>query len=86
MNGIHLLFDNETIARVLSVPTEELDLFDVQNQDKIQDLFTQFVEQKSFGEKRDFLESLDTASYELLLRTYFQIVETSLFAADSSRH
>jgi hypothetical protein len=86
MNGIHLLFDNETIARILRSPTEDMDLFQVRNLDKIHDLFTAFVGHKTLQEKRMWLESLDKESYEMLLRTYFYIVENSLFNADPTRH
>ena len=86
MNGIHLLFDNETIARILRKPTEELDLFTADsNLDKIQDLFSAFIQKVTFQEKQIFLAELDPASYEMLLRTYFHIVDNSLMAADS-RH
>ena len=86
MNGIHLLFDNETIARILKTPTESLDLFHFRNLDKIQELFTEFVRNETLQEKRMWLESLDSGSFEMLLRTYFHIVDNSLFAADSTRH
>ena len=85
MNGIHLLFDNATIARVLKTPTEEEKLFQKRNIEKIQDLFTRFVKEESLQNKRDFLEKLDNESFELLLRTYFHIVDNSL-AADELRH
>ena len=86
MNGIHLLFDNETIARILKKPTEEIDLFHMRNLDKIQDLFSQFIQKASFQEKLLFLSELDSESYEMLLRTYFHIVDNSIFTADSLRH
>ena len=86
MNGIHLLFDNETIARILRNPTEQMDLFHFRNLDKIQDLFTEFVKRQGLQEKRMWLESLDQESFEMLLRTYFHIVDNTLFAADSIRH
>lgn len=85
MNGIHLLFDNETIARILRKPTEELDLFTDSKLDKIQDLFSAFIQKVTFQEKQIFLAELDPDSYEMLLRTYFHIVDNSLMAADS-RH
>lgn len=86
MNGIHLLFDNETIARILRKPTEELDLFTQDSKlDKIQDLFSAFIQKVTFQEKQIFLAELDPESYEMLLRTYFHIVDNSLMAADS-RH
>lgn len=86
MNGIHLLFDNKTIARILRSPTEDMDLFQVRNLDKIQDLFSAFVGHKTLQDKRMWLDSLDKESYEMLLRTYFYIVENSLFNADPTRH
>lgn len=86
MNGIHLLFDNETIAKILKTPTEEKDLFHFKNLDRIEELFTQFVKNESLQQKRLWLETLDQESFEMLLRTYFHIVDSSLFAAESSRH
>ncbi len=86
LNGIHLLFDNETIARILKVPTEEEKLFNLRNLDKIQDLFSQFVQQETFHGKQAYLHGLDPESFELLLRTYFHIVDNSLMSSDSSCH
>ncbi len=86
MNGIHLLFDNETIARILKTPTESIDLFHVKNIERIQKLFTDFIQKETFQEKELYLQSLDPESYEMLLRTYFQIVDNSLFSADPIRH
>lgn len=86
MNGIHLLFDNETIAKVLKTPTEHVDLFALKNLDKIQDLFTEFIKRATLQEKLIYLHSLDQESFEMLLRTYFHIVDNSLFQADSDRH
>ena len=86
MNGIHLLFDNETIARVLKTPTEEKVLFHNRNLDKIQGLFAEFVQQETFHQKQQFLSSLDNESFELLLRTYFHIVDNSLLAEEFNRH
>lgn len=86
MNGIHLLFDNQTIARILKVPTEHLDLFHMKNLDKIQELFTEFIKRETLQEKHLYLQSLDPQSFEMLLRTYFHIVDNSLFSAESDRH
>lgn len=86
MNGIHLLFDNETIAQILKTPTDENVLFHNRNLDKIQVLFADFVQKESFHAKQQYLSSLDKESYELLLRTYFHIVDNSLLNADYDRH
>ncbi|MGE4132854.1 MAG: hypothetical protein AB7F86_14535 [Bdellovibrionales bacterium] len=86
MNGIHLLFDNETIARVLRIPTEHIDLFHMKNLDRIQELFTEFIKRKTLQEKQLYLASLDQESFEMLLRTYFHIVDNSLFTELPHRH
>lgn len=86
MNGIHLLFDNETIARILRTPLEEDELFHSRNLDKIKDLFSEFVKQETLAMKREYLEALDPDSFELLLRTYFHIVDKSLYTSESHWH
>ncbi len=86
MNGIHLLFNNAKIAKILATPTEDDELFGLENLDRIQDLFSQLVQHETFEEKVEFLEALDANGYELLLRTYFHIVENSLYASSTVRH
>lgn len=86
MNGIHLLFDNETIAKVLKTPTEHIDLFQVKNLDKIQELFTEFIKRETLQDKQLYLHSLDEKSFEMLLRTYFHIVDNSLMQAELDKH
>ena len=86
MNGLHLLFDHQRVAEILKTPTEESTLFHDDNLEKIQGLFATFVQRESFHEKLEYLESLDKNSFELLLRTYFHIVDNSLYAEESNRH
>lgn len=86
LRGVHHLFDNHEIARVLSTPTEELNLFTVDHLDRVQELFSELVSHPSVSEKMDFLASLDPESYEILLRAYFQLVENTLLAATAYRH
>lgn len=85
MNGIHLLFDNSTIAEVLKTPTEHIDLFHMKNLDKIQDLFTEFIRRETLADKQLYLSTLDKESFEMLLRTYFHIVDNSVMT-ESDRH
>ena len=46
MNGIHLLFDKSSIAKILSTPTEEMEFFTLDRMTKIQKLFTEFVKKR----------------------------------------
>ncbi|MGE0764519.1 MAG: hypothetical protein AB7N80_14685 [Bdellovibrionales bacterium] len=86
MNGLHVLFDNAMVAKILQKPTEELDFFSFDNLDRIQSLFTKFVERPTLNDKKDFIASLDRESYEILVRTYFHIVDNSILAANRPRH
>lgn len=86
MKGLHLLYDNSTIAKILHTPTEELDFFNFENMDKIQELFSEFITKETFEDKKDFVNTLDPDSYEILLRTYFHIVESTLLTATNYKH
>jgi len=86
MNGVHHLFDNQVIARILQTPTEEIDFFNFENMDRIQELFTQLLNQNSVQEKKTFLQSLDANSYEILVRIYFHIVDNTLMTSDTLKH
>lgn len=78
-NGFHVLFDNETIRRVLSSPTEDMDFFTFENTKKVQKILGDFLAKPSLEAKKSFLETLDEETHELLIRTYFNIVENSIF-------
>jgi hypothetical protein len=84
--GLHLLFDNEDIRKVLSRPTEDLDFFTFENVDRIQKLLGDFITKTTLEAKRTFLERLDRDTYELLLRTYFNIVENSIYEQGLLKH
>ena len=86
MNGIHVLFDNAVVAEILKKPNEEMDFFNFENIDQIQSLFTKFVERPTVNDKRIFIESLDSTHLEMLVRTYFHIVDNSILAANRPRH
>ncbi len=86
IKGIHHLFDHADIAEILRRPTEEIDFFNFQNMDKIQDLFLELIQKKSFEEKKIFLANLDKENYEIVLRAYFHIVENTARAAHDFKH
>lgn len=84
--GLHILFDREKLSQILSEPPSTEDLFKTENMQKIQELFTELVDKRSFMEKQDFLESLDQRSFAMLVHTYFHLVENSLRAVQSYLH
>ncbi len=86
MMGIHHLFENRQIANILKTPTEEIDFFTSKNMDVIQKLFDQLIQKSSIEEKRAFIDRLSPVQYEMLLRTYFHIVESTLLTNGVVRH
>ncbi len=86
LNGFHFLFDHRSVAKVLTKPTEELDFFRYEKMDRIQTLFTLLIEQDSMDDKLEFLSSLELEDYEILLRTYFHLVENTLLASLPFKH
>lgn len=86
MNGIHLLFDHREVAQVLRTPTEEMDFFSFDNIRVIQDLFSGLIASEGVWAKRSFLASLDKEQYEILMRTYFHILDNSVLETLSYKH
>jgi hypothetical protein len=79
LKGIHLLFDNKDIARVLSrVQDKDNKPFSMEKLKEMQTLLTDFIAEESLEDKRDFLEELDESDYELLVHTYFNLLENSI--------
>lgn len=86
LNGHHLLFDNDKVAEILKRPTEQLDFFNFENVDKIQALFSELIQKETYFEKLCFIQELDEESYEILLRTYFHIVDNTALAVNKRYH
>jgi hypothetical protein len=84
--GIHFMFENSEIVKVLSRPAEDQDSLSFSNMEKVQDILTHFIEKPSMEAKRRYLESLDPKTYELLIRAYFQLVENTILANTNIRH
>lgn len=87
IKGIHLLFeDNKKIANILSVPTKEKSFFDSKNMHKVQEVFTGLVTKKSLKEKQNYLSSLNSERFEILVRTYFHIVDNTILNKNKVIH
>lgn len=86
MMGYHHLFDHERIAEILKTPTEKMDFFTNENMEVIQKLFDRLILKHSVEEKRAYIESLAAKEFEILLRTYFHIVESTIMSGDPTKH
>ncbi len=84
--GIHILFDNHSIARVMGQGKDDKDFFDFNKMKRVQDVMTELIAKKSYYEKVSYLKELDEEAFEMVVRTYFHIVESTVRAATGQHH
>ncbi len=84
--GVHILFDNQSIAKILKNPTDNKVFMDVQKIKIVQDILTQLIAKKTYIEKVAFLGDLSPENYEMLIRTYFHIVENNIRSSSGLYH
>ncbi|MCE3009363.1 MAG: hypothetical protein LW875_01965 [Proteobacteria bacterium] len=84
--GVHILFDNSSIAKVLRSAKDDKDFFDFNKMKKVQDSMTELIAKKTYFEKMDYLRDLDKESFEMLVRTYFHIVENTVRQTNDLNH
>ncbi len=84
--GVHIIFDNKELAAILAKNCDEKDFFDFQKMKQVQDAMTELVAKDSYFDKMSYLQDLSPESYELLVRTYFHIVENTVRANHSQNH
>lgn len=86
LRGHHHLFPNEKISGVLSKQRDDSEFFSFENMDKVQKLFSDLVSRKSVANKLEYLNALDADSYEILLRTYFNLLESTILQTGEHKH
>lgn len=84
--GVHVLFDNKSIANVLGQVKDDKDFYDFNKMKKVQDVMTELVAKRTYIEKVAYLKSLDPESFEMLVRAYFHIVENTVRANHDLSH
>lgn len=78
--GVHVLFDNKSIADVLSQVQDDKDFYDFNKMKIVQDVMTELIAKRTFIEKVDYLKSLDPESFRMVVRAYFHMVEGTVRA------
>ena len=85
--GLHLLFDDtKKITDILKIPTKEKQFFSSSNMKRIESLFTGLVTKKSFADKKKYLNNLNRENFEIVVRTYFHIVDNTILTVHKSIH
>lgn len=76
--GVHILFDNMAIAKVLKDVKDDKDFYDFHKMKIVQDVMTELISKKSYYEKVAYLKTLEEEAFEMLVRAYFHIVENTV--------
>ena len=84
--GVHVLFENKTIADALREVKDDKDFFDFDKMKRVQDVMTELIAKRTYFEKVAFLRSLDLDSYHMVVRAYFHIVENTVRATHEYQH
>lgn len=84
--GVHVLFDNKSIAAVLRGVKDDKDFYNFDKMKKVQDVMTELIAKKTYFEKVSFLQALDSESFHMLVRAYFHIVENTVRANNELKH
>jgi hypothetical protein len=84
--GIHVLFENDFIASVFKNPFSEEEFFEIDNIKQVQDSILQLLQYKTLIEKKSFIESLDEANKQRIVRAYFYIIENNLRSSQKLPH
>ena len=84
--GIHVLFEKTDILRAIEDGKSQKDEYDIEKLKSIQVILYKFISLKSFEDKKDYIKTLSTNEYSLLIRAYFKIVENSMLNRSEVRH
>ena len=84
--GIHVLFETKSLVQVLNQSHDEKDFYDFEKMKKVQDVMTELIAKKTYLDKVSYLKGLDQASYNMLVRAYFHIVENTVRASSDLSH
>ncbi len=84
--GIHILFQNRDIAEAMKTAKNTADFFDFNKMKRVQDVMTELIGKSTYYEKLAYIQDLDVESYQMLIRTYFHIVENTVRANTEQHH
>ena len=84
--GIHVLFENHLIASVFKRPFSEEEFFDLENIKLVQDDILKLLQFKTLNEKKSYIDSLNPADKQRIVRAYFYIIENNLRSSQKLPH
>ena len=86
LKGFHFAFDKDDIKLALGSPINGVLDFSLEDNKKVQEIFFEFVAKKGIQAKKDFLNGLPVLDRELVIKTYFNILENTVKKCGKSIH
>lgn len=86
LKGFHFAFDKDDIKLAMGSPINGVQDFTLEDNKRVQEIFFEFVKQKSIQAKQDFLNNLPILDRELVIKTYFNILENTVKKCGKSIH
>ncbi len=86
LKGFHFAFDKQDIKHALGKPLNGISEFKYENRAQVQEIFLEFVKQKTLPAKKEFLRNLPALDKELLIKAYFNILENTLKKCSTISH
>ncbi|MBT4761685.1 MAG: hypothetical protein HOO06_08325 [Bdellovibrionaceae bacterium] len=87
LNGHHFLFEKIDLANILkSKPSKNIDFHSAETSREAHVLLCDLLGKTTIEEKNDFLGGLDSRQFEILVRTYFQVIENTILKSHFVKH
>jgi hypothetical protein len=84
IQGNHVLFDVDSVRRIFRNQGHEVDA--TSESYAVEHHIERMIEQPTLEQKRAYLEGLDSETFDLVVRTYFNIVENNLYENKGITH
>lgn len=84
--GIHILFDNNSIADAFKNEISEEEFFEIENLKEVQDDLIKMLQLKTLRQKQDFIQGLTPDAKNRFIRAYFYIIENNLISTKKMTH
>lgn len=84
IQGFHLLFETQDIREIYE--DSQIHDFSEELAYSVEHHLERLIQSPTLSRKKAYLESLDRKTYELVIRTYFNIVENNMLEARAIHH
>ena len=87
LNGHHFLFEKNELSNILkSDPSHNINFHCEETHKEAHTLLCDLLSQQNLSDKKEFLKKLDTRQFEILVRTYFQVIENTILKSNIIKH